>query len=477
MPFKTLQATFPKFTNYHDSERTFRLSALRRVLTGKHYDFLEHAFSEEKNPAGEYIPLRQRRPSVRYRLCGTVVDDSVSMLFSEFHFPEIDCKDENTRTALQQIIKDKKLNELMIIAATTGSVGSVAILFQVIEAKLFFKVMQTEYLTPVFNPKCPDDLLAVIEQYKVKGQSLKDSGYSIKDDDLMGDFWFKREWNDKAEVWFLPKLVSDKADFLIDNDRTIKHDLGFVPLVWIKNLPNAENPDSVDGACTFPDEVIDTSIEIDYLLSQGGRGLKYASDPTLLIKEPAMTNSGEMVRGAANALVVSENGDAKLLEINGTATTALIEYVREIRDYAIESAKGNRINPDKINAGQSGKAMELMNQSLIWLADRLRISYGEGGLIDLLNMIVKASQKINLKHKDGSSVGALTDEKISLKWSNWYQQNDNDKQTQASTLSTLTDKGIMSKETATKTIAASYDIEDVETELSKINKQPKLTQE
>ena len=32
---------------------------------------------------------------------------------------------------------------------------------------------------------------------------------------------------------------------------------------------------------------IETKIEIDYQLSQAGRGLKYSSDPTLLIKEPA----------------------------------------------------------------------------------------------------------------------------------------------------------------------------------------------
>jgi hypothetical protein len=72
-----------------------------------------------------------------------------------------------------------------------------------------------------------------------------------------------------------------------------------------------------------------TQIEIDYQLSQVGRGLKYSSDPTLLLKEPAITN-GDIVKGAGNALVVSEKGDARLLEIGGTASSAVIEYVRTL---------------------------------------------------------------------------------------------------------------------------------------------------
>ena len=62
--------------------------------------------------------------------------------------------------------------------------------------------------------------------------------------------------------------------------------LGFVPMVWIRNLPSGT--DDVDGECTF-EAAISTIMEMDYQLSQAGRGLKYASDPTLLIKEPAIS--------------------------------------------------------------------------------------------------------------------------------------------------------------------------------------------
>ena len=72
-----------------------------------------------------------------------------------------------------------------------------------------------------------------------------------------------------------------------------------------------------------------TQVEIDYQLSQVGRGLKYSSDPTLILKDPALPD-GELIKGAGNALIVSEKGDARLLEIGGTASAAVIEYVRTL---------------------------------------------------------------------------------------------------------------------------------------------------
>ncbi len=460
--FKTLQATFGKDKDYPD--RTFRLSMLSRVLNGELYDNLKHAFNEEKNDAGEYIKLRDRRPSVRYGLCRLVVDDSVSLLFSEGHFPQVDCGKggETAKEALQRIVKESALNEVMIDAATRGSIGSVAILFRVLAARVFFDVMDTQFLTPAWKKDAPDTLEQVTEKYKVKGQALKDSGYAIKDDELKVDFWFQRDWTEESEIWYQPVKVEAAAKAPeIDKDKTVDHKLGFVPVVWIKNLPGGNG---IDGTCTFPAEAIDTGIEIDYQLSQVGRGLKYSSDPTLLIKEPIYSD-GTMVRSASNAITVNEKGDAKLLEINGTAATAVMDYVRMLREFALESMHGNRANADKISAAQSGRAMELANQALIWLADRLRISYGEGALLELLNMVVKAADKLALTYKDGSKVGKIAlGAPLALRWPSWYQPTTTDMQSTAGTLRMLCDAGLMGRLTAIKVLCAQYDIEDAEAE-------------
>lgn len=468
--FKTIKDKIQRDKDF--PQRQFDIDVLTRVLRGKLYEHLEYPFHQEKkDQIGEYIPLRDRRPSVRYGLCRIVVDDSVSLLFSEGHFPAIECKDEQTRDTLAELIEETSLNQVMIDAATTGSVGSVAIFMRVLSNRVFFEVQNTQYLTPIWKKDAPDTLDKVVEQYKVKGSVLKDQGYRIKDDELAVDFWFRREWDANAETWFEPWKVSiDEAQPQKDTTNTTTHNLGFVPVVWVKNLPGG---DAIDGECTYPPEAIETAIEIDYTLSQNGRGLKYSLDPTLMVKEPAIDNDGTMVKGGGNALIVSSDGDAKLLEINGTASDAVLNYVRCLRELALETAHGNRANADKLSAAQSGRAMELMNQSLIWLADKLRISYGKGGLLELLRMVVKASAKFKLQKKDGTEFGELNvTEALTLRWPAWYAPTYTDKQTEAITLGELRDKQLLSQETAVKTIAGSYDIADPADELRKIKADP-----
>jgi hypothetical protein len=237
-----------------------------------------------------------------------------------------------------------------------------------------------------------------------------------------------------------------------------------VPLVWIKNLPGGND---IDGACTFS-PAIDTSIEIDYQLSQAGRGLKYSSDPTLLIREPTGLD-GDMVRGAANALVLSEKGDAKLLEIGGTASQAVIEYVRVLREFALESLHGNRTDASRLTAPASGRALELMNQGLLWLADNLRISYGESGLLCLARMMLRASSVYGLS-AEGETLPPLNAEAaLSLRWPSWYPDDALDLQRVADTVTSLVAAKQISRETGMRIIAPAYGIEDTHAELARIH--------
>jgi hypothetical protein len=444
--------------------RSRRLDILRRVLDGTIYDNLPYQFHEERNGAGEYVPLRMRRPSVRYGLCRVVVEDSVALLFSNAHFPRLDCQDAGLAGVLSDVIAETRLNETMIDAAIRGSVGSVAILMRVLRNRVFFASLDSQYLTPQWDVNAPDTLCRVTEAYKVKGADLAGQGYL--DVDPASVYWFQRSWDADTETWFLPWAVNDAAAApVIDIARTVTHGLGFVPIVWIKNLPGG---DGIDGACTFR-AAIETGIEIDYQLSQAGRGLKYSSDPTLLIKEPAVGDS-RIVKGAGNALVVSEKGDAKLLEIGGTACDAVINYVRTLRELALEAVHGNRANADRLTAAQSGRALELMNQGLIWLADNLRISYGDGGLLALMKMVVRASNVFPLK-VFGQDIPPLEEGiKISLRWPRWYPLSADDRMKEAQAISMLANAGQISRAAAVKSLASANGVADVEAELDAIDR-------
>lgn len=484
--------------------RAHRMTWLEQFRTGAIYDNLKHSFMEEKGGAGrnEYIVLADRRPAVRFGLPMIIVNDTVSLVFGEDHFPKIECtlraekqaaktkkgkdaklrpKGEELDAVMASVIKDCGLVELMQDAATKGSKGSVAIWFRVLKDRVFFDAMDTAYLTPSYDPEAPDTLVSVREQYAVKKKDLIAVGYkdlplTVSDEAY---YWFRRDWTVSAEVWFKPWLCQDDNKTgstydetpVIDTERGKTHSLGFVPIVWVRNLPGG---DKIDGACTY-EAALDNSIEIDYQLSQAGRGLKYSSDPTLYIRDPAYAemSGSSMVKGGANAIVSSDQGDAKLLEINGSAAAAVVDYVRFLREISMELCGGNRASPERLSGAQSGRAMEMMNQGLIWLGGKLRTSYGEGGLASMLRMVLKAAEtralRIAGEQIAAGSLPKADEVTIGLKWPDWYAPTATDLQAKATGIKIYRDADVLSRRTGVAQIANEFDIEDVDEELERID--------
>ena len=458
MDWLALQSRMP-----HDntmSRRSFRLGALEAVLEGRQYDMLPYAFSKERTEADEYIPLDERRPSVRTGLCRVVVEDSISLLFSEGHWPSLRASDQRTVTVLSELVHECRLKETMLEAATRGSVGSIAIQLRVVQHSAYFQVLATKFLTPVWRHDDPRELLTVTECYKVTAQDLVAQGYAIEANS--GSYWFKRVWDDQSEQWFMPAPISDDPSIMrLDDDRTVIHKLGFVPIVWIRNISGSSghDPDGPDGTCTFA-AGIDTVIEADYLLSQAGRGLKYGSDPTLVLKDPSAGlsgPSGARVGGATTALTLPPEGDAKLLEINGNAASAVLAHVQELRAIALEAMHGNRSHGDRLGSAQSGRAIELMCQGLIWLADRLRISYGDGGLLSLLKLLCRASGRLERGLLVAGELQADLDPAgLTLIWPSWFPVSYADRQAQAHSVATLLQAGVINQQAALNIIAPLY---------------------
>ena len=184
--FSTICDQIPVDRDY--PARTRVLDILGRVLNGQLYDVLNYEFHEERSAGGEYIPLRLRRPSVRYALPRIVVEDSVALLFSDGHFPAVDSPDEVARDAVAALMRDIRFNSVMTEAALRGSVGSVAILLRAMRGRLFADVFDTLYLTPQWDHEAPDTLLSVTERYKVSGASLTNEGFDFADPDTT--YWF-----------------------------------------------------------------------------------------------------------------------------------------------------------------------------------------------------------------------------------------------------------------------------------------------
>jgi hypothetical protein len=324
------------------------------------------------------------------------------------------------------------------------------------------------FLFPTWRADAPDQLYTVWEKTKVSGKDLKEQGYILPDGQEGTDWWFFRQWTEDAEIWYLPQSQEDYRKGvrpIPDAQRSVPHELGFVPMVWIKNLPGGND---LDGLCTF-EPAIETVVELDYLLSAGHRALMYQSAPRLVIKEGDTGAPTASQIGPGDALVLGTDGDAKLLEISGGASDAVKAYADALRERALESVHGNRTNNERLSVAQSGKAMEMLHQNLIHVADQLRATYGEAGLVNLMEMVIKIGNKIDLVYRNGESVPAIAPStQIVLKWGPWFAPTYSDRQFQANALKINAEAGHISRQSAIRAVAAVEDVEDLVAEEARV---------
>lgn len=493
--------------------RTYLIDCYKKIYAGTFYDVLVNDFHTEVDETTSYIPISQRIPCVQSNLARVVVDQSVSLVFGQRHFPRVQInEDEKTHKFVMSLIETCKLNKIMQDAMIIGSTGSVVIYLILVDGKPHFIPKSTEALIPIYDPRDPRRLIKIIERAKVPTNILNNQyGYSLPKEHA--SYWIYKELNETHDITYLP-IPADSGEIdeskikdfrvytfngpdgiyselrqiddipnpsytnqkkivpTIDRKRTVEHGLGFCPAVWIKNLPTMDN--EIDGACTFS-PAIESIITLDYTLSQSYRSLKYSSEPVLMIKDPAGLAPKKMPKSANKVLMLGKDADAKWLEINGNAATASVDYAKYLREVVIEAVQGNRVSPEKIHSAQSGKAMELMNQPLIWLAERLRMSYGEFGLVKIIELCVKANQQSPIQLRDGMYPVGFTDSAwtVLLDWPDWYDATGTDLMQEANALAVLRNEGIISLETAIRSQAENYNISNVQDELAQAQSEQK----
>lgn len=423
-------------------ERRWRLYIRDLMLEGKFYDHLPYAFHEEESSGRQIIPLRDRRPSVIYNLAYEISADMARKLFARRHFPHFVHPDgEETPAAATALIAEGGLRLALIKAALWGSSGSVAITFRILAAgdavRIAFNVHRGGNCIPTFDGV--GELINLREQYLAAGANLMAIGLER---DIEGEkidpekeYWFIRDYGRDEEVTYLP-VVKDKLEEVeqlrpvVDQPDDIwwwKHDFGFVPGQWIRNLAGGEGP---DGACTWwPAKEI--CVEIDYTLSQTGRGLRYNGAPQVVttgdLKNIEFTESGvgRYVRGPASIWegepeTKNPNGqsrgafDAKLLEMKGDGLKISMDYVEKLDKYARRVIAASRKDPDKLVVPQSGKAMELLETEDLDLLDELRTSYGDEGLLPLARKAMRAAAKMGHPLLDGIDIDGLG--LLALQW-------------------------------------------------------------
>lgn len=408
-------------------QRYKRLDLRDRLLDGTFYDHLPHAFYDEidqRDPTGKVIPLEERRPSARYELPNMLARWAARKLFAGRHVPRLRHPDKKTEKRISALIVRSNLFQKMMEACVLGSVGSVAATFRTSgtgdAANVAISLWRAKYCQPRITSM--GELQTLRVAYLTSGAQLSSMGMPAPADEPRGwefeeQYWYIRDWLPDGEATYIGVKRDDwnpvEGYKKRNNDGSLKtlqvwneemeiHDLGYVTAQWFVNLVGGTAP---DGDCTWR-AAIPISIDIDYTLSQTGRGVRYNSAPQLVVignvaqevigensaGEPVTRSPAHMLQLQAGAKdengVMFGEGDAKLLEMTGSGADAALKYVEKLRNLALEMIQAARKDPEKMHAPLSGRAMEYLDEDSHDLVMELRTQWGENGMLPLVRKMV-----------------------------------------------------------------------------------------
>lgn len=160
-------------------------------------------------------------------------------------------------------------------------------------------------------------------------------------------------------------------------DREVKHDLGFVPAVWVRTQ---RVKDEVDGAPLL--EGVETLCDaVDRMESQRFRGCTYHGDGTLAPDDAEAANalnaldSDQKVEvGAKRVLPVP----MRMVETSGAGQKTQADFVNDLKE-EIQHRVGVRLpDPEKITGQLAAAALEQLDQTTVAKVNQLRNAWGRG---------------------------------------------------------------------------------------------------
>lgn len=411
-----------------------RLMLLDRWLEGTFYDELPLSYEQDETN-GKYNPMSDRQPAVQHNFPAEIAGLCARKVFGGRHIPRLKHQDKKFLLKVQALVEELKAPLKMLEAIKRGSVGSVAILFKFLETpvsdidnaemtvKGVIEVKQAQYCTPRFNKF--QELTTLTEHYLVQGYEMlaRQMSVTIKGDEVEPGlkYWFIKHTDTQEECIYYPIEEHDwnpitghidpKIDvrvpypFSDDVANPVLHNLGFVPAVWIENLTGGKFP---DGLSTF-EPALDNFIEIDYIESQNGRGIKYNAAPQLMLKGdlraeaegdptgPIARNARNVIRMAADekgmdGMSASTGHDAKLLETNGASAAASQAFASGLKHTSFEQICFARKDLESIKGTMSGKVVELIDEDFLDLIQELKLQYGTYGYLLLVKKLCKAAR-------------------------------------------------------------------------------------
>jgi len=459
-------------------ERERMLAAREALYRGEQYQGRGLAPSWDKAPIGQRrVPLRLQKPSVQYDLPKLSVRRVTSMLFGEGKHPalafeiagEAEGEEDNEKAVaswLDEIAERSGLWPAVLLWSRLSlAVGSGCLTWSVVEGDLEFRVLRSQHCIPSFDPKRPRKLVGLELRYKFAKVVREQSRDGAVTERLV-DHWHREVWTADAHTVFVDAPVSDKGQeptWLVADE--VQHGLGVVPAVWVRPLDDADEG-ALDGEPMF-EGVEDLVEDIDRVLSQKSRALRYNLDPTRVwfgLSEKDEQNVRTADGPAVSVSAKTDGADVTQLELNGSSLEVAEAHAAAQRARALETTRVVSPDPDKLlAAANSGKALEILYAPMLELCGELRTSFG-AALKQLISQILDAVRSGPLGAPGALAVPPppIPAGKLCLRWGSYFAPTSQDQANATNIAVSAVRERLLDRETATRWLCKSLGISDVE---------------
>lgn len=341
------------------------------------------------------------RPSAPLRTVPRVINRFTALLFGEDCAPVVRCVGNEARGHwLNSFVRTTHLWARMQYArAVGGSMGAVAIGIEVVEGEPRVEVYAPSRCKPVWKDR---------QRYVLKALEIRDqvsTWVRVKGGEREEQrYWVRRVISEEGDVKYKPVWCGDHPtsetedgvlvvgnkggepewEALVDLDASVRHDLGFCPVVWIKNLDLNEGPYGVEDCAGLYEQARD----LDEQRASISRFIKGNLDPTLTVTSETGKLPQELRVGYGAGIGLKTGTRAEYLQANLSAATVAAEWFETSQDLFFKEADCLELTTA---AGPAQTAFEVRQklgpqQSKTAL---LREQYGQQGVRRLLLLAVK----------------------------------------------------------------------------------------
>lgn len=444
--------------------RSDELDKYDKYYEGTQYDGMPDW--DAQDPSGDFLPIRKRKPRIKYNFAKVLVDRVAAKLVGEATFPEFKIEDDpETTDFLRYVIKTSDLKmALMTPVKRMLLSGSVLIRYYFVEGNCRTQSYKAKYCYPSFQPG--GELESVRVQYVYEDPIEKDTNGNPKKK------WYRLDLGMMSDILYNnPDYQSSAAPEFTVVEQT-DHNLGWVQGEWLRTDEDAHE---IDGPSLIGD-ILEFIDEINYSLSQSSQAVGYGQEPQLTVSGIDEDELENIIKSSSKAWSLGKEGKATFLETNLGGVERAIELRDKIKQGICDIARVVMNDPEKMAASaQSGKALEILHGPLVELVTELRPQLQKR----LVNLLIKISMTMLKLNASGIETAVSippgwspTSLDITVKWPEIFPQTLEDLQKKATVAVQLAGASIFSRESMTRWLAKDFGIENIEEELQKISAQP-----